>query len=793
MGAVRARAASELTASDACIDLLKAFEGFSEKPYWDYSQYTVGYGTKCPDADLDRYMAEGIPEEEAEALLRTYVDAMSKSINNFIDKFSLTLTQNQFDALLLFSFNCGTGWLSGSSMFRSAVISGDMGNELLYSIALWCNAGGSILEGLIRRRLSEANLYINDMYSTSVPANYCYVIYNAMGGKVNYRVQAYDSNLTAQPRSTVSYDGYTFDGWYTAASGGTKVTVLDSSVRNRTLYAHWTSGESAGSGNTAGQITGTPVDYNRQVTAATINVMEKPETGSNILDVVRQNDVVHIVSEYQDAAGVRWGQIQNSGWIPLENTKETSGNGDTAIQPVTVSVTADDVNLRQGPGTGYAIVGTANAGQKLTITATASGSGYKWGKFDGGWIALTYTDYDSVVNSAGKEDTPAGDTASVMGTVTTYDGLRIRSGAGTANSIVGFLSYGTRVEILEKKTVDGMTWGRISSGWISLDYVKLDASAQTPSTPETPAAPAEPEQEEPQTASVMGTVTTDDLRIRSGPSTGYSVLGYLNTGDRVEVTEQKSSGSMIWGKISQGWISLSYVDLDSQDTAAQAPSAPSGGDGSAEVSAETVTGKVVNTNSLRIRSGPGTNYSIVGYLSGGTSVTITERRSDGSMMWGKISNGWISLDYVALDSQDVSSAVVDTGVVAVNNFLRIRTGPSTSYSIAGYLDPGDRVEILEKKTVDGMTWGRITSGWISLDYVKLDSASGSSTASSDANGQVKTVTADCLLIRSGAGTSNSVVGYLYEGAKVTVLETTTVDGRAWGRIEKGWICLDYVN
>ena len=38
-------AASDLKASDECIEILKAMEGFSAKPYWDYSQYSVGYGT----------------------------------------------------------------------------------------------------------------------------------------------------------------------------------------------------------------------------------------------------------------------------------------------------------------------------------------------------------------------------------------------------------------------------------------------------------------------------------------------------------------------------------------------------------------------------------------------------------------------------------------------------------------------------------------------------------------------------------------------------------------------------
>ena len=137
---LQASAASEMKASDDCIAMLKEMEGFSAKPYWDYSQYSVGYGTACPsDEDRKRYEAEGISEEEAESLLRKYVQTSEIYLNErIIDKFSVTLSQNQFDALILFTYNCGTGWIDDStSSFRSAVINGAVGNDFLYPISRW--------------------------------------------------------------------------------------------------------------------------------------------------------------------------------------------------------------------------------------------------------------------------------------------------------------------------------------------------------------------------------------------------------------------------------------------------------------------------------------------------------------------------------------------------------------------------------------------------------------------------------------------------------------------------------
>ena len=77
-------AGSQLKTSEACVQMLKEFEGFNEKPYWDYAQYTVGYGTRCPDEMLDYYMANGISEAEAEALLYNYLNKFEEALHTLL-------------------------------------------------------------------------------------------------------------------------------------------------------------------------------------------------------------------------------------------------------------------------------------------------------------------------------------------------------------------------------------------------------------------------------------------------------------------------------------------------------------------------------------------------------------------------------------------------------------------------------------------------------------------------------------------------------------------------------------
>ena len=667
---LRVSAASELKASDDCIEILKAMEGFSAKPYWDYSQYSVGYGTACPsEADRKRYEEEGISEEEAEMLLRKYVETSEEFLNVYlVDRYSVPMTQNEFDALILFTYNCGTCWILDTSVtLHQAIVKGDKGNDFLFPFSRWCIAGGKVQKYLLDRRMKEANIYLNNVYSTAVPDCFGYVIYDGNGGKQSANAQGYILDEPVAPAPNATLEGSTFSGWYTEKSGGTKVELLDASVKGKTLYAQWNLGEETPPETT---------EPEEDVPDTTVPEDTKPDTT-----------------------------------VPEDTKPETPDKP----QSVKVKVTGDYVNVRKGPGTGHAVVATVQAGKEITITETAQGSGYNWGKYTDGWICLKYTNYDSVVNGSNTE-TPKpeqpGTTQKVTGIVQVDSTLRVRSGAGTSYSITAYLSSGAEVEILEQKTVNGVTWGKISKGWISMDYVKLDASEpekEPEKEPEATEPETKPEENKPATppadkpTGTFGTVTTNDLRIRSGAGTGTSVLGYLNKGARVEILEKTTANGMAWGKISKGWISLDYVKLDASN--------------STDNTQDTViaTGKVINTDSLRIRSAAGTSNSVVGYLNMGTKVEIFERTTVGSMVWGRIDKGWISLDYIKLDNTDTDNG--NTKTVNASS-LRIRSDASLSGSIVGYLTMGQKVEILEQKTVNGMTWGKISKGWISMDYVK---------------------------------------------------------------------------
>ena len=89
---------------------------------------------------------------------------------------------------------------------------------------------------------------------TPVPTEFT-ITFNGNGGTPSVgSMRTTNQKLTSLPTATHS-GRYSFDGWYTAASGGTKITTATVFYENTTVYAHWTyigSGGSSGGGGGGG-------------------------------------------------------------------------------------------------------------------------------------------------------------------------------------------------------------------------------------------------------------------------------------------------------------------------------------------------------------------------------------------------------------------------------------------------------------------------------------------------------------------------------------------------------------
>ena len=153
------------TTSELGVNFIEAFEGYYQYAYWDYSQYTIGYGTRC---EKDEYPA-GISEPAAHALLKKVLPDYESPLNSFLKKNDIYLTQNQFDALVSFTYNMGGGVWSRDTTIAKYLKNGIdkyTDKQIADALGLWVNAGGVKLQGLVDRRAAESKLFCTDDFSS---------------------------------------------------------------------------------------------------------------------------------------------------------------------------------------------------------------------------------------------------------------------------------------------------------------------------------------------------------------------------------------------------------------------------------------------------------------------------------------------------------------------------------------------------------------------------------------------------------------------------------------------------
>lgn len=321
--------------------------------------------------------------------------------------------------------------------------------------------------------------------------------------------------------------------------------------------------------------------------------------------------------------------------------------------------------------------------------------------------------------------------------------------------------------VAEKLDSDGNKWLNLATG----GWVKLGKLADVPAT-----IPAK-----------VVTITDDYVNIRKEPSATSDKLGTIKRGEQRTITMISKDGK--WGYCSQGWIFLAYTDYDGNSSAAS-----SGSSGSSTTTG--TPGTVTGAARVNVRKAAGVGNALVTTLAEGTAITVYEQTTADGAPWGRIDQGWISMGYVKLQQvqKPTDGSTISTGssaVVSSSVRLNVRSGPGTNYSKITTLAPGTSVVILRKETVNGATWGLIDQGWINLSYVTTTGTSAGGESVYSVGGTVVNCSTG-VNIRAAAGTTNALIGVAGVGTRVNVTEITTVNGFKWGRIERGWVCMDYI-
>lgn len=142
----------EMKTSKNGIDLIARHEGLRLKAYrCPAGILTIGYGHTGNVRE-----GQTITEDYAKYLLASDLSTAENAVN----RQNLNINQNQFDALVSFVFNVGSGNFLKSTLLKKIKVNP---NDTLIAAEFdrWNKAAGKVLPGLVKRRLDEAKLYFS--------------------------------------------------------------------------------------------------------------------------------------------------------------------------------------------------------------------------------------------------------------------------------------------------------------------------------------------------------------------------------------------------------------------------------------------------------------------------------------------------------------------------------------------------------------------------------------------------------------------------------------------------------
>ena len=866
VSAMSAAAASNAISATA-IYVLKQLEGYQKTCNDGY----IGYGTKCPDC-LGVDSESGVRDEnvntctnvmfekEADKILREELKELDKAVNKFADKNGLSLSQNQHDALVMFTYQNGTAWTMGTGAFQSAIKAGYTGSRFLDAICRWNTTANDDY-----RRRVEANIYLNGVYSSSAPSRYIRVemipynvddgvaaedVYMKEDNSLHYQYFDVASPVTITLTPAHDDESYRFLGWYLKDENGNyqRVTTLTSSYHNKVLVARYQ--------DESGKIDNSNLSIAYEIAKSALlstTVYNAPE-GSKVTTyidnsvggkevTIKLGDKLY-VCEDRIVNGTLWAHIfeiktvdevdfeNDIGWVKVKGTGTNNNTSTGLAMDVTVTVTNTYVNMRKNASITSAKNGSFNMGDTLRIIDTKNGAdGFLWGQVAAsadddsaiGWVALMYTDYDSVIagaNSSAPEASIASATISYAGYV------NVRSEAGINNQIVGALSHGETVELYEVKYVNGIRWGRCATGWFCLTYARVSGLDSNTGTGEAGFT------------NYIFTATLDGWYkgctinefFYESPN-GKSVDRYVEDKDGNEVPEElktdkfyishlRETAGETWAYTNYGWIAVSTN--------------PSGLAADDALEGDDVMDKGITldwakyyaiSDDVTVRRNPATSSKRVDLMIKGTEFNVRAVVMVGESIWGyakKVGEmdpysyvGWVNLsnqnvsrnanDDYKIEEGTSSGTTVKMARVVGTDSLRVRNTGATYGTVIGALSNGTTAVVLDEK--DGWYLLDIdvdnnpsTGSWCSGAYLEIyDDVQGGSTANSGtATGNVETGlgmvanTYTGVNVRSGAGTAYPAVNKLLTGTTVEILEVKTVGAAKWGRTAQGWVCMDYI-
>lgn len=143
--------------SSNCINIIKECEGFRSKPYkCPAGVATIGYGsTRYLDGKPVKMTDAPITEAQAADLMKLSLREYEAAVLRYV---KAPINQNQFDALVDFAYNVGAQNLRSSTLLR--LLNLGQYSAAASEFGKWAYAAGKKMDGLVKRRKLEQNLFM---------------------------------------------------------------------------------------------------------------------------------------------------------------------------------------------------------------------------------------------------------------------------------------------------------------------------------------------------------------------------------------------------------------------------------------------------------------------------------------------------------------------------------------------------------------------------------------------------------------------------------------------------------
>jgi uncharacterized protein YgiM (DUF1202 family) len=227
-------------------------------------------------------------------------------------------------------------------------------------------------------------------------------------------------------------------------------------------------------------------DYELVCNSDGVRLRAEPGLSSNVIGSIRSGDVVNVTGVTVFADGY--------GWVPMfvQRTGQSgyaagdffdrAGGGSGWIRGTPVHVTSDGVNLRSGPGLGYAVIGNFSTGTNAVVAdGPRSADGYSWYNIlhddYNGWMAADFL-AEGYSGSPGPSPSPG--KFPIGAYVRPTGALNLRTGAGTGNSVIRVIDGDDIATVVGGPQVSGgYTWYQIelwdqaaTTGWAAGEYLE---------------------------------------------------------------------------------------------------------------------------------------------------------------------------------------------------------------------------------------------------------------------------------------------------------------------------------